>query len=62
MEMKWVMSCSKCNTTFEVDVGISTIFRRSSDTGTKTPCPSCGNTSFNRILEAKDRGGKERRF
>ncbi len=60
--MKWVMSCSKCNATFEVEVGMGTIFRRNSSSGTKTPCPSCGNTSFNRILEAKDRNGRERKF
>lgn len=60
--MQWTMSCSQCGTTFEVEVGFSTIFKRNSYTGTKTPCPNCGNTSFNRILEAKNRSGKERHF
>lgn len=60
--MQWVMSCSKCQTTFEVEVGFAQIFKRGSNTGTKTPCPNCGNTSFNRILESKGRNGRERRF
>ena len=60
--MQWVMSCSKCQATFEVEVGLSAIFRRSSQSGTKSPCPKCGNTSFNRIVEAKGRGGRERHF
>lgn len=60
--MQWVMACSKCNTTFEVEVGVGTIFRRTGYSGSKTPCPKCGNTSFNRIVEAKGRNGKERRI
>lgn len=60
--MQWVMSCSKCQATFEIEVGVSTIFKRNSNTGTKSPCPKCGNTSFNRILESKNRSGKERRI
>lgn len=60
--MQWIMSCSKCQATFEVEVGMSLLFRKNSSMGTKTPCPKCGNSSFNRILEAKGKGGKERRF
>ncbi len=60
--MQWVMKCSKCETTFNVEVGMSSIFRRGNSSATKTPCPSCGNTSFNRIVEAKDKNGREFRI
>ncbi|MCL4337174.1 MAG: hypothetical protein M1129_02570 [Candidatus Thermoplasmatota archaeon] len=56
------MKCSKCDATFNVDVGISSIFKRGNHSAIKTPCPHCGNASFNRILEAKDKNGREYRI
>jgi predicted RNA-binding Zn-ribbon protein involved in translation (DUF1610 family) len=60
--MQWVMKCSKCDTTFNVEVGVSSIFRRGNNNASKSPCPNCGNTSFNRIVEARDKNGREHRI
>lgn len=60
--MQWVMKCSRCEKTFEVEVGLLEIFRRGNKKGTKTPCPSCGNSSFNRIMSSQTRAGKDRQF
>ena len=60
--MQWIMKCSKCDATFNVDVGISSIFKRGNHSAIETPCPHCGNASFNRILEAKDKNGREYRI
>lgn len=60
--MQWLMKCSRCETTFNVEVGVSSIFKRGGQSATRTPCPNCGNTSFNRILEGKDRNGREFRI
>lgn len=60
--MEWVLKCSSCQNTFSVEVTFLDIFRRSSSTGARSPCPRCGNTSFNRIMESRGRGGRERHY
>lgn len=60
--MHWVMKCSSCQNTFSVDITFMEIFRRGDRKGIKTPCPSCGNSSFNRIMRSEGRGGREREY